>query len=135
MDVAQIRLIVSDFKAVFRFYRDTIGLKPQFDNENGPYVAFKPDFGSALALHDRAELAKTVPGLKSGSGDNALIALRVDDLDAYLAGLPVPTTEPVILDDRVKVAYLRDPEGNLLELQQWLTTRSGAPIPPASTPN
>jgi catechol 2,3-dioxygenase-like lactoylglutathione lyase family enzyme len=55
MDVTQIRLIVSDFPAVYRFYRDVIGLKPQSETENGPYAAFKPDSGSALALHDRAE--------------------------------------------------------------------------------
>jgi lactoylglutathione lyase len=131
MDVTQIRLIVSDFPAVYRFYRDVIGLKPQFESENGPYVAFKPDFGSAVALHDRAELTTIIPDLKPRSGDNALISLRVDDLDAYLTQLNAITTEPVVLDGRVKVAYLRDPEGNLLELQQWLATRSGSPVPPA----
>jgi catechol 2,3-dioxygenase-like lactoylglutathione lyase family enzyme len=131
MDVTQIRLIVSDFPAVYRFYRDVIGLKPQFESENGPYVAFKPDFGSALALHDRAELTTVIPDLKPHSGDNSLISLRVDDLDAYLTQLDATTTEPVVLDGRVKVAYLRDPEENLLELQQWLATRSGADVPPA----
>ncbi len=25
---------------------------------------------------------------------------------------------------RLRVAYLRDPEGNLIELQQWLVTRA-----------
>jgi lactoylglutathione lyase len=134
MDVTQVRLIVSDFPVAYRFYRDVIGLKPQFETENGPYVAFKPDFGSALALHDRADLATVVPDLKPGDGDSALVALRVDDLDAYIAeitGRGAACTEPVVLGDRLKASYLRDPEGNLLELQQWLVTRSGEPVPPA----
>jgi len=29
-----------------------------------------------------------------------------------------------VLSGRIRVAYLRDPEGNLLELQQWLTTQA-----------
>jgi lactoylglutathione lyase len=135
MDVTQIRLIVSDFPLVYRFYRDVIGLKPQFETEDGPYVAFKTDLGSVIALHSRVELATIVPDLKPGDGDNALVALRVDDIDGYLAevaGRGASCTSPVVLGDRLRVSYLRDPEGNLLELQQWLVTRSGAPVPPAS---
>ncbi|MEV4311761.1 VOC family protein [Actinocrispum sp. NPDC049592] len=131
MDLSQVRLITDDFRAMYLFYKDVIGLKPQFETETGPYVAFKPDLGSALSLHSRTELSAVIPDLQPHGGDNALISLRVDDLDAYLATLSVPTTSPVVLDDRIKVAYLRDPEGNLLELQQWLVTRSGAPVPPA----
>jgi catechol 2,3-dioxygenase-like lactoylglutathione lyase family enzyme len=128
MDVTQIRLIVSDFPAVYRFYRDVIGLHPQFDDDRGPYVAFKPEQGSAIALHDRAELATIVPDLTPAAGDRSLVALRVDDVDTFAAGLTGrgagPITEPVVLGGRIRVAYLRDPEGNLLELQQWLTTRA-----------
>lgn len=121
MDVSQIRLIVSDFAAVYRFYRDVIGLIPQFDTPDGPYAAFKPEHGSTIALQARVALAGVVPDLADGGGDRTLIALRVDDLDAYRAGLTdrVPVSEPVDLG-RLKAAYLRDPEGNLLELQQWL---------------
>jgi lactoylglutathione lyase len=135
MDVTQIRLIVSDFPAVYRFYRDVIGLHPQFETETGPYVAFKPDLGSALALHDRADLATVVPDLKPGEGDSALVALRVDDLNAYITEISArgaSCSEPVVLGDRLKAAYLRDPAGNLLELQQGLVTRSGEPVPPAA---
>jgi len=126
MDVTQIRLIVSDFAGMFRFYRDVIGLKPQFDDDSGPYAAFKPDGGSTIALHDRVALAEVVPDLAPAGGDRSLVALRVDDVDAYLIelrGRGAAATEPAVLDGRVRVAYLRDPEGNLLELQQWLVTR------------
>jgi lactoylglutathione lyase len=135
MDLTQVRLIVTDFPAAYRFYRDVIGLKPQFEAENGPYVAFKPDLGSALALHSRAEVEASVPDLRPGSGDVFIVSLRVDDLDEYIAGVAdrgATCTPPVVLDERIKVSYVRDPEGHLIELQQWLVTRSGATVPPVS---
>jgi lactoylglutathione lyase len=134
MDLSQVRLIVTDFPAVYRFYRDVIGLRPQFETE-GPYAAFKPDLGSSLALHARAEVEASVPDLKPGSGDPFIVSLRVDDLDEYIAGVAdrgATCTPPVVLDERIKVSYVRDPEGHLIELQQWLVTRSGATVPPAS---
>jgi lactoylglutathione lyase len=136
VDVTQFRLIVDDFATVFRFYRDVIGLAPQFDDPNGPYVAFKPAHGSAIALHDRAALAGVVADLTPAGGDRALIAIRVDDLDAFITELTGrgagPITAPVEQDGRIRCAYLRDPERNLIELQQWLATRGGAPVPSAS---
>lgn len=135
MDLTQVRLIVTDFPAVYRFYRDVIGLKPQFEAENGPYVAFKPDLGSSLALHARAEVEANVPDLKPAFGDAFIVSLRVDDLDEYIAGVAdrgATCTPPVVLDGRIKVSYVRDPEGHLIELQQWLVTRSGASVPSAS---
>jgi lactoylglutathione lyase len=31
--------------------------------------------------------------------------------------------EPSVMWERIRVAYLRDPDGNLVELQQWLAPR------------
>jgi catechol 2,3-dioxygenase-like lactoylglutathione lyase family enzyme len=55
MELTQVRLIVSDFPACFRFYRDVLA-------------------------------------------------------------------EPAVMWERLRVAYLRDPEGNLIELQEWLVS-------------
>ncbi len=136
--LTQIRLIVSDFPTVAAYYRDVIGLKPQFEHSvEPPYTAFKPELGSALCLHDRADLARMLgDGLLSpAGGDAALVSLRVDDLDAYLAEVTgrgaTVIAGPVTFDERTRNAYLRDPEGNLIELQQWLKVRDGGPIPPA----
>nr|WP_246462098.1 VOC family protein [Nocardia transvalensis] len=135
--MTQIRLIVSDFDRCLAFYRDVIGLKPQFDDPQPPYAAFKPDLGSSLSLHARDDLDAMLGGaLRPGSADTALVSLRVDDLDAYLTELTARGAEiaagPVEFGGRVRCAYLRDPEGTLLEIQQWLATRSGEPVPPAS---
>ncbi|MHA6760756.1 VOC family protein [Streptacidiphilus sp. PAMC 29251] len=125
----QIRLLVSDFPAVYRFYRDVLGLKPQFDAEDGPYAKFTPDTGhAAIALQDRATMAQVLDQLAAPpTGYRALIVLRVDDLDATHAELTARGTQfaqpPAPMGDRIRVAHLQDPEGNLIELQQWLALR------------
>ena len=128
MELTQVRLIVSDFAGCFRFYRDVLGLKPQFDDDSGPYAKFSPDEGAAaIALHDRTDLVRSVPALADVAGDRALVVLKVDDVDAYAAEIAargaVLLGEPTEMWGRLRVAYLRDPEGNLIELQQWLVSR------------
>jgi catechol 2,3-dioxygenase-like lactoylglutathione lyase family enzyme len=125
MELTQVRLIVSEFAGCFRFYRDVLGLKPQVDDDSGPYAKFSPDEGgAAIALHDRADLARSLPGLAAAAGDRALVVLKVADVDAYAASVAERGAtllgEPAVMWERLRVAYLRDPEGNLVELQQWL---------------
>ncbi|MDJ0380072.1 VOC family protein [Streptomyces sp. G-G2] len=130
MELTQVRLLVTDFPACYRFYRDVIGLKPQFDSEQGPYAKLSPDGGSAaIALHDRAQMAGVLAPLAAApAGHRALIALRVDDLDAACADLASRGAAflhgPAPLGDRLRVAYAADPEGNLIELQEWLALSS-----------
>lgn len=132
MELVQIRLLVSDFSACFRFYRDVLGLRPQVDDEHGPYAKFTASEGQcAIALQSRAHFEASFSELRGlgSSSDTALIVLKVEALDAYCEELTArgatilqsPTTQW----ERLRVAYLRDPEDNLIELQQWLATASG----------
>jgi lactoylglutathione lyase len=84
MELTQIRLLVSDFPVVYRFYRDVLGLKPQFEAESDPYAKFSPDTGpAAIALQDRAQMAGMLGWLEAKpEGLRALVVLGVDDLDA-----------------------------------------------------
>ena len=129
MELTQIRLLVSDFPAVYRFYRDVLGLTPQFEAEHGPYAKLAPDTGSAaVALQDRAQLAEVLEQLGAEpAGHRALVVLRVDDLDAAYAELVGRGAEfsraPASMGDRIRVAYLADPEGNVVELQEWPALR------------
>jgi predicted enzyme related to lactoylglutathione lyase len=138
MELTQIRLMVSDFPAVYRFYRDVLGLKPQFEAESGPYAKLSPDTGhAAIALQDRAQMAGVLGRLGTGpEGYRALVVLRVDDLDAAHAELTSRgakfTRDPGPMNERIRVAYLEDPEGNLIELQEWLALREQAGSAPAS---
>jgi catechol 2,3-dioxygenase-like lactoylglutathione lyase family enzyme len=140
MHLTQARLVVTDFDATFRYYRDVIGLRPQFEPSAPPYAAFKPEHGSTLALHERNDLADALGGALritgERGGDQAIVSLRVDDLDAYLGEVTgrgaVVAAGPVEFGGRIRSAYLRDPEGNLVEIQQWLTIRAGEPVPSAN---
>ncbi|MFF4396778.1 VOC family protein [Streptomyces sp. NPDC001480] len=130
MELAQVRLLVSDFTACYRFYADVLGLKPQSGATGGPYEKFSPATGSAgIALQDRSMMAEVLDELgDTATGHRSLVVLRVDDLDAYCTEItgrgatllhgPAPMTE------RMRVAHLKDPEGNLVELQEWLLLRT-----------
>jgi lactoylglutathione lyase len=128
MELTQLRLPVRDFAAVFRFYRDVIGLTAEPDDPSGPYAKMSFATGTtAIALQQREHLI-AVAGLLPEAGA-AVIAIRVDDLDAIVATLKSRGAtfrlEPRDAFGRMRIAYLEDPEGNLIELQQWLALRSG----------
>lgn len=129
MELAQIRLLVSDFAACYRFYAEVLGLKPQSGAENGPYEKFSPSAGSAgIALQDRAMMAGILGELgEAATGHRSMVVLRLDDLDAYCEEIESRGAKllhgPAPMTDRMRVAHLKDPEGNLVELQEWLLLR------------
>lgn len=130
MELAQVRLLVTDFPACYRFYADVLGLKPQSGAASGPYEKFSPTTGSAgIALQDRTMMAELLGELaESATGHRSLVVLRVDDLDAYCERITERGAElthgPAPMTDRMRVAHLKDPEGNLVELQEWLLLRT-----------
>lgn len=129
MELAQVRLLVDDFAPCYRFYRDVLGLAPQFEAEDGPYAKFTAPTGSTgIALQRRADMAAVLAELGDpSSGHRSLVALRVDDLDDFVAGARtrggVLVHGPAPMGERMRVAHLKDPAGNLVELQEWLVLR------------
>lgn len=130
MELAQVRLLVGDFPACYRFYADVLGLKAQSGAADGPYEKFSPATGSAgIALQDRSMMAEVLGELgDAATGHRSLVVLRVDDLDAYCARITARGATllhgPAPMTDRMRVAHLKDPEGNLVELQEWLLLRA-----------
>jgi lactoylglutathione lyase len=130
VELAQVRLLVTDFAACYRFYAEVLALKPQSGAADGPYETFSPVTGSAgIALQDRAMMAEVL-GEELGdtvTGHRSLVVLRVDDLDAYCERITSRGATllhgPAPMTDRMRVAHLKDPEGNLVELQEWLLLR------------
>lgn len=126
MELAQVRLLVSDFPACYRFYGEVLGLKPQSGFAEGPYEKFSLSSGSAgIALQDRAMMAELLGELSQEPlGHRSFVVLRVDDLDRYCEEITargaVLVTGPAPMTERMRAAHLKDPEGNLVELQQWL---------------
>ncbi|MER6674678.1 VOC family protein [Streptomyces sp. NPDC000983] len=121
MELAQVRLLVGDFAACHRFYAEVLGLRPQSGSPEGPYEKFG---AAGIALQDRAAMAEVLGELgETATGHRSLVVLRVDDLDAYcelITGRGARIFHgPVPLTDRMRVAHLKDPEGNLVELQEW----------------
>ncbi|MFD5571642.1 VOC family protein [Streptomyces cadmiisoli] len=126
MELAQVRLLVGDFAACYRFYTDVLGLKPQSGAAEGPYEKFSPTAGAAgIALQDRAVMADVLGELgDTATGHRSLVVLRVEHLDAYCERITSRGATllhgPAAMTDRMRAAHLKDPEGNLVELQEWL---------------
>jgi lactoylglutathione lyase len=83
--LTHVRLLVEDYKACFKFYTETVGLKVSWGNENTGYAEL--DTGDArLSIFTRDEMAKVVgsTALSAGSGcqDRHVVILRVPDVDA-----------------------------------------------------
>jgi catechol 2,3-dioxygenase-like lactoylglutathione lyase family enzyme len=117
--LSQVRLLVDDFPGCFRFLRDDLGLVPSFGDEEHAYASFATA-GGTIALFGRAGQGEVV-GLRA-AGDSALVVLEVDDVDAEVGRLgALVVAGPVDRSDwGGRVAYVRDPDGNLFELFQTI---------------
>jgi catechol 2,3-dioxygenase-like lactoylglutathione lyase family enzyme len=118
--LSQVRLLVDDFAGCFRFLRE-LGLECSFGAEDEDYASFSAGVGT-VALFRRAG-QDAVVGLRA-AGDSTLVVLEVDDVDAEAARLGNavvrgPVDQP---EWGGRVAYLRDPDGNLFELFQTIPT-------------
>ena len=117
--LTHVRFLVPDLAADVAFYRDTIGLKQVVDVP-GIYAEF--DAGASRLAFYRADLMADVLGTRTrGQGDDVVLCLRVDDVDAQAArlrsrGVPLlrePHDQPAWYQ---RVAHLRDTSGRVVEL-------------------
>jgi predicted enzyme related to lactoylglutathione lyase len=123
LTLANVRLLVRDFGAAFRFWRDTVGLAVVYGDEDGPYAEF--DTGSTpLALYSATAMSEQT-GIEVGRGgrgaDDILIDLEVGDVDAAARELEsrgVQFVTPPTSRPRwgIRAAHFRDTEGNLFEI-------------------
>jgi len=115
--LTHVRLVVDDAPACFRFYRDVVGLTPTWGTETEGYADFDAG-GVTLAIVGRAGQSEVVE--LRPSGDAAILVLGVDDLVDALAELQRRGAEPGEIVDRpdwgIRFAHLRDPAGNLIEV-------------------
>ena len=117
MRFSQVRLLVDDYAASFAFYRELLGIEPSFGDAESDYASFRME-GGTVAIFKRDEQAEVV-GVRL-PGDGAVLVLEVDDAGAELDRLgDYAVAGPVDRTDwGGRVAYLRDPSGNLVELFQ-----------------
>lgn len=128
------RLLVDDIDACYKFYRDTLGLKPRFDGEGSVYAEFDCGGGGhVLALFSRQLMnnavsegaAMPVARITNGCGD-VLITFEVADVDATYAHLMQKGVQFIgpPMDQKdwlLRVAHFRDPDGHVLEINCALT--------------
>jgi lactoylglutathione lyase len=118
MQLTHVRLLVDDLGACLRFYRDTMGF--ELSAHRGDYAEFRA--GEALlALFPRTAMAEAVGLDPLAAGDRVALVFRVGDVDAALAeirerGAPVIAEPQDRPDWGLRVAHVRDPDGNLIEL-------------------
>lgn len=119
-----VRLLVDDFPASYRFYRDLFGLKPRFENEHGPYEEFRTG-EVTLALFDRKEmnvaLGRPEPTRTDTPGGQAVVIFAVEDVDRASRELVAKGAPPVAPprdrpEWRIRTAHFHDPDGNLVEI-------------------
>jgi catechol 2,3-dioxygenase-like lactoylglutathione lyase family enzyme len=122
--LAYTRLLVSRFQECFRFYRDVLGLKATYGEEDGSYADFEAG-STTLALFERQLMAEAIgsTGLPSHveCQDRAALIFLVPDVDkAYeqlqQKGVPFITQPTDRTDWGIRTAHFRDPDGNLLEI-------------------
>jgi catechol 2,3-dioxygenase-like lactoylglutathione lyase family enzyme len=110
--VAEVALFTDDVAGVSAFYRELVGTPPVAEWPGG---AVFDAGGSKILVHERSA------GLKDGPPNEDHCALAVDDLaascDAVRARGLVLLVEPRD-DPWGRSAYLRDPDGRLVELSQ-----------------
>jgi lactoylglutathione lyase len=112
-----VRVLVDDYEKAFAFYRELLRVEPGFGDAGSGYASFRLE-GGTLAIFQRDEQSETL-GLRL-PGDGTLVVLEVDDVDAEAARLgEIVVAGPLDRPDwGGRVAYLRDPSGNPIELFQ-----------------
>jgi lactoylglutathione lyase len=116
-------LVVTDLDVSLRFYTYILGLA--LAHRSGPYAQL--DTGTTrLALYEREAMAATlgVDGLRAPdpSAPGFELGFKVDDVDEafrrLVEGGAVPAVEPTDRHWGQRTAYVRDPDGHLIELAQ-----------------
>jgi predicted enzyme related to lactoylglutathione lyase len=114
--IRQIAITVSNIEAALHFYRDILGIELLF--AAGPELAFLDAGGVRLML--------ATPQGAGSVGHNSILYFAVTDIEATHAALVArgaateraPALTARMPDHELWIAFLRDPDGNLLGLME-----------------
>ncbi len=129
MKLTHVRLLVNDFDACFRFYRDMMGFQVQWGAEGSGYADFRGRGEAMVALFSRQEMAETlgeaVLPSELSCQDRAMLIFEAADLDSTVEALRARGVQFVTeLQERpdwgIRTVHLRDPDGNLIEINSPL---------------
>lgn len=120
------RLYVENYETSLKFYRDVLGLKVTFASEIDTYIELT-DGTTKLTLLNRNKITEyfggDTPVFFGHKNDAIALSFQVEDVDRAFKYLQQQGVEIVskpwdFADWGVKLALVRDPEGNLIELNQ-----------------
>jgi lactoylglutathione lyase len=123
-------LVVDDLDRALGFYVGTLGLR--LGHRSGPYAQL--DTGrTRLAFYLREAMAETLGATELRAPDPAApgfeVGFKVEDADAAYEELVAAGADPVVPPtDRPwgqRTAYVRDPDGNLVELAEQIAEPPG----------
>ncbi len=128
MKFTHARLLVSNYAACFCFYRDVMEFEVVWGDEAGSYADFRAGGSVLLAINDQ-EVMKEVVGesVASERSEKVVLIFEVDNLERSVQtltgrGATFVTEIQERLTWGIRTAHLRDPAGNLLELNTPLET-------------
>lgn len=122
MKLTHVRLLTDDIAATTAFYRDVLGLEVTLDAGDGVYCELRA--GGAILGVFRRDLMGQMLGRDlphAAQSDAAVLTFEVDDVDEAARSLRERgaelVTEPSDYEVAfLRVAHLRDPDGNLIEI-------------------
>ncbi len=137
MQLDHVRLLVPDYSACFRFYRDVMGFRVRWGEEEGDYADFEVSQQTRLSLFGRQRMAQAVgaAGLPADAPcqDRMLLTFRVDDLEKAMEQLRARGAQFLGGAQEhpewgIRAAYLRDPAGTLIELNVSMPEEAWTPV-------
>ncbi len=127
------RLNVREYTACKLFYQDVLGLKVSMVNDAQEYTEF--DAGATkITILNRSRLKDYIDSIETATYDpndaKIILTFAVPNLDEAIAhlkskGVSIASSPWQFSEDGITggaiSACVRDPDGNLIELEQWLS--------------
>jgi lactoylglutathione lyase len=124
LQLTHMRLLVSNYKDSFLFYRDLLKFDVDWGDEDSGYAEFNTGY-LKLGLFKKELMAEVVPRIEQPSyvvnRDKIVLIFAVDNVDEVYeqvkAQNAIIVTQPQDRPDwGIRTAHFRDPDGNLIEI-------------------
>ena len=126
MKFTHTRLLVENYGVCVRFYRDVMGFEVVWGDEESGYAEFRAEDNGSLVAVNAREIMADIVGEPESNSDNAVLIFHADNLENLVQnlkgrGATFVTEIQVRPEWGIRTAHLRDPAGNLLELNTPLS--------------